>query len=160
MTLLTNVFDNELRHRVRQELGKSYAPTVQLLTPDNADQGCIVAVVETSREDADTVVAEIRALALRLSRGEFTDESLEAARNPVAANLARNAMSNEWWASYLDGSSRQKAKLVEMIQVPDLIAKVTPAEVRKAAADWLARAPLVVLATPDTGAAHTAAKVR
>jgi zinc protease len=158
LTLLANVFDNELRHRVRQELGKSYAPSVQLLTPDNADQGCVIAVVETSREDADSVVAEIRALALRLSRGEFTDESLEAARKPTEANLARNAMSNEWWASYLDGSSRLKAKLVEMIQVPDLIAKVTPAEVRKAAADWLARSPFVVVATPDAGVAQAAAK--
>ena len=158
LTLLTNVFDNELRHRVRQELGKSYAPTVQLETPDNADQGYMVAVVETSREDADSVAAEIRALALRLSRGEFTDESLEAARNPVEANLARSAMSNEWWASYLDDSSRQKAKLVEMIQVPELVAKVTPAEVRKAAADWLARVPLVVIATPDAGATQPAAE--
>jgi zinc protease len=158
LTLLTSVFDNELRHRVRQELGKSYAPTVQLMTPDNADQGCVIAIVETSREDADTVVAEIRALALRLSRGEFSDESLEAARKPVEANLARNATSNDWWASYLDGSSRLNAKLVEMVQVPELVAKVTPAEVRKAAADWLARAPLVVLATPDAAAPQTSPK--
>ncbi len=149
LNLLTALFDNELRHRVRQELGKSYAPTVEMVTPDNADQGYIAAIVETSREDADTVAAEIRTLAQRLARGDFTDENLEAARKPIEANLARNAMSNEWWASYLDGSSRQKPKLVEMMQVPDLMAKITPAEVRKAAADWLTRAPLVVIATPE-----------
>jgi zinc protease len=120
-----------------------------MVTPDNADQGYIAAIVETSREDADTVAAEIRTLAQRLARGDFTDENLEAARKPIEANLARNAMSNEWWASYLDGSSRQKPKLVEMMQVPDLMAKITPAEVRKAAADWLTRAPLVVIATPE-----------
>jgi hypothetical protein len=62
-------------------------------------------------------------------------------------------MTNGWWAGYLDGSSRIPAKLDEMVLMPDLVAKVTPAEVRKAAADWLMRSPLVIIATPEaTGA--------
>jgi zinc protease len=153
LSLLTGIFDDALRHRVRQELGKSYAPTVQMVTPDNADQGYIEAVVETSREDAVTVVAEIRALALRLASGTFSDDNLEAARKPLEASLAKSAMTNGWWAGYLDGSSRIPAKLDEMVLMPDLVAKVTPAEVRKAAADWLMRSPLVIIATPEaTGA--------
>jgi zinc protease len=65
LMLLQKVFDNKLRHRIRQEMGKSYAPAVSMFTPDNADQGYIQALVETSPQDADLVRAEIGGIAAR-----------------------------------------------------------------------------------------------
>jgi zinc protease len=148
LMLLRKVFDNRLRHRVRQEMGLSYAPTVSMFTPDNGDQGYVQALVETSPDDAGLVRAEVRAMAARLARGEIKDEEVEAARSPVVAGLAASQKTNDWWAGGLDGSAHTPAGLEEMKVLIPLFTSVTPTEVRSAAATWLARAPIEIVALP------------
>jgi zinc protease len=148
LTLLTEIFNNELRHRIRQELGETYSPTVELNTPDEADQGYLEALVETSLPDADNIRTEILAMARRFAHGDISDDVIEAARAPLLARMKAETATNQWWVAYLNSSASLPSKLVEMIQVPQLTADVTPAEIRKAAADWLARVPLTVVATP------------
>lgn len=94
-------------------------------------------------------------MAQRLAHGGISDDSLDAARNPLLAEMSERTRTDDWWAGYLAGSSRIKAKLDEMVHLQGLIAAVTPSEVRKAAADWLARAPMIVVALP--GAADQSA---
>ncbi len=149
LMLLRKVFDNKLRHRIRQEMGKSYAPEVEMFTPDNADQGYMQALVETSPQDADIVRAEIRDIAARMAQGEITDEDVESARKPILAGLAARQKTNNWWIGGLDGSARQPQRLDEMIVMIPLFTGVTLQEVRKAAATWLARAPLEIIALPE-----------
>ena len=48
LLLLARVFDDALRHRLRQELGKTYGPNVETQMPDYADQGVLQARVETA----------------------------------------------------------------------------------------------------------------
>lgn len=150
LLLLSYVFDNALRHRVRQELGKSYAPTVALYTPDHSDQGYMQAVVETTPHDIDQVLAETRRVATRLSQGDFSDDDIEAARKPILAELAARKTSNEWWIGGLSGSSRSNDGLDEMRDLEGLVSSITPAEIRAAAAKWLVRGPLAVIALPQS----------
>ncbi|MDR3507431.1 MAG: insulinase family protein [Caulobacteraceae bacterium] len=157
LMLLAKIFDNELRHRVRQELGKAYNPTVGTRTPDEADQGYIYALIETSPEEADSLLAETRRIAERLARGEFTDEALETARKPMLTLLGAQRTNNDWLAGWLDAASRNEAYLGEMQGMEPMLASITPAEVRQVAATWLKRAPIVVIASPKPGAAKAPA---
>jgi zinc protease len=150
LMVLSHIFDDALRHRVRQELGKSYAPTVDLFTPDHADQGYMHAVVETAPRDVDQLVSETRHVAQRLAEGDFTDDDVEAARKPLLADLTARQSSNDWWLAGLSGSSTTHDGLDEMRDLKGLVAAVSASEIRKAAATWLARRPLVVIALPET----------
>jgi zinc protease len=160
LLLLSHVFDNALRHRVRQELGKSYAPAVELYTPDHSDQGYMHAVVETTPHDIDQVLVETRRVAERLSQGDFSDDDVEAARKPLLAELAARKTSNDWWLAGLTDSSRTHDALDEMRDLEGLVSSITPAEMRAAAAKWLTRTPLVVIALPQSSGAVASEKPR
>lgn len=153
LTLLGEVFDNALRHRVRQDLGKSYAPDVGLYSPDHADQAYMQATVLTEPADVDQVLAATRGVARKLAAGDFTDEDVEDARKPILAKLAEEQNSTDRLAAALSGSSIRSDGLDEWREVPKLLATVTPAEIRKAAADWLSHAPLVIEVMPRAATA-------
>jgi zinc protease len=149
LTLASRVLADELRHRVRQELGKTYTPQVQVTAPDHADQGYLTATVETAPGDVDQVAAEIQKSARGLARGEVSAEALERARAPLLSALDARRQTNLWWLEALDGSATDPAQLAEATGERDLYRAITLAEVRKAAADWLGRAPLVTMVTPS-----------
>jgi zinc protease len=146
--LLSKIFTDELRRHVREELGKTYDPEAETSMPDAADQGMLTASVETRPEDLDAVVAEVRAVADRLARGEITPEALEAVRRPLLARADGRASTNEWWVQALSGSARDPQILTDAVEYRSLIASLTLDEVKKAAAQWLSRPPLVVTAAP------------
>jgi zinc protease len=137
---------SSLNHRVRQELGFSYAPTASTVMPDHADQGYLMAAVETSPTDVDRVGAEIRACAEKLARGEVGEEELNAVRAPLLARWAQRERSNAWWMAVLDGSARGDHPLETAQTMETIYASITLADVRKVAAEWLARPPIVVIA--------------
>ncbi|MEO8927352.1 MAG: insulinase family protein [Caulobacteraceae bacterium] len=146
--LLAKVFSDSLRHRLRDGLGKTYGPDASTRMPDLADQGFLQAVVETAPIDVDAVLAEIRRAAADLAAGAFTDADLEIARGPELARLAAAARTNDWWIAALERSARDGVALKDLLAMRDLTASITPAEVRKAAADWLSHPPIVVIVTP------------
>jgi zinc protease len=156
LLLLSHVFDNALRHRVRQELGKSYAPAVSLYTPDHGDQGYMDADVEAAPRDIDQLLVETRRVAELLSQGNFTDDDIEAARKPMLADMGARANTNDWWLNGLSGSSRDSDGLDQMRDLLGLIASVSAAEIRAAAAKWLAQTPLTAIALPQAKSSSTA----
>ena len=148
LNVLDRAFSDLLRRRVRVELGKAYSPEAELSMPDYADQGRMVAVVETSPAEVDDIVSEIRKLAARLAGGDLPDDVVEAARAPLLAALESGRRENAFWAAGLNGSARRDPQLADFLGTLDLVRSVTPSEVRKAAADWLSGSPLVAVALP------------
>lgn len=153
--ILSRVFDAALRHRVRQELGQAYSPEVGIYTPDHADQGYLGAIVMTTPHDADLVLDETQKIAARLARGEFSDADIEDARKPLVAKYAADQNTNERLLSAISGSSVTDEGIDEFRAVPELLGQITPAEVRKAAADWLTRAPMAILIAPSAATASS-----
>lgn len=148
LKLLAAIFDTALRRRVREELGKTYAPVVAANTPDYADQGSLVVAIEASPADMDALVAEARAVAARLVSGDITSAALEEARAPMIAGVqtARNNLA--WWAGAMSGSAREPALLEEYLQYGPLMSAVTLDEVKAAAVRWLKPDPIVGVAQP------------
>jgi len=105
----------------------------------------LLAEVDTAPSDIDLVRREMLASAQRIAAGAFSDADLETIRKPFLERLAKQAETNDWWANGLEGSSVDRTALDDLIKMQSLTASITSAEVRKAAADWLSRAPIVVI---------------
>jgi zinc protease len=146
--VLVNIFNNELRRRVRGELGKTYSPTVTSETPDNADQGRMVADIESYPGDLEPLMTEARAVARRLASGAISAEQLEAARAPMLAEDHRQMQTNAHWAEALSGSAEDDQNLKDELDFADMVGSLSLDEVRKVAADWLSQAPVEVLVQP------------
>ncbi len=149
LDLLSAVLNDELRHAVRERLGKAYSPSAALSAPDQGDEASLTAWVEAAQADLPAVEAEMRAVAARLAAGQITPQMLEAARKPLLAGVVAELAGNAGWASQLQSSSRDPSALQVLVEAPALLATLDLGEVKRAAAAWLGPSPLVVVATPE-----------
>jgi zinc protease len=148
LVLLSRVFDTALRRRIREELGKTYAPNVATSTPDFGDQGTLQVGIEAEPADIETLVQETRAVAGRLRKGEIDEQMLQDARAPILARARAAREANDWWTAIMAGSARNPAILREGLDLEPLMSALTVEEIRAAAAKWLARDPFVGVALP------------
>jgi len=151
LKLTAAIFDTELRQRIRTELGKSYAPQVATQTPDDADQGILVARMEGNPADVEQLVTEAQAVARKIAAGDITAEELEAARRPMLTQITALRGRNIWWAAAMDGSARNPGIIEEAVGMVPLLSSITLDQVKAAAAKWLAQPPIVTIVTPAAG---------
>lgn len=153
ISLLASVFGADLRRELRGELGKTYAPMVLSQMPDHADQGALMVQLEGYPGDLDSLMAAARAVARRLAAGEISENQLAAARAPMLVAHRQALTTNARWALAISRSAVSDQDLLDVLGYEALITSIRLDEVRKAAADWLARDPIVVTATSATAAA-------
>jgi zinc protease len=156
LVILSGVLDDAIRHRVREEMGKAYAPQVAMNSPDKADQGSIMAQVETASADADAVAAAVRETVADIAAKGTTAAAFDAARKPALAAGATRLEDIDWWLGGLDGSAREPEILNEFLGWERDYGSVTLADVQKAAKTWLAKPPIVVIAEPSSQARSAA----
>jgi zinc protease len=147
--LAARIMTDKLRDRIREQLGKAYAPEAGTFMPDRGDQGFLMAAAESYPADIDMVVSEMQSAARQLVAGDFTGEDLEAVRRPLLTDLRRDLSTNGLWAAALSGSARDEQPLRDIAGAPALYATITLDEVKAAASRWLSRPPIVVVATPE-----------
>ena len=149
INLVARILSDDLRHRVRQALGKTYTPQVSIQATDHADQAFVVATLETAPDDLDAVAAEIVKSAQKLAAPDgVTAEMLERARQPMLTALDTRRQTNAWWLEAMDGSAADPTPLRDATEQQRLYREITLDEVRKAAATWLSRPPLVTTVAP------------
>jgi zinc protease len=152
LKLLAAVFDTAFRRRAREDLGKTYSPSVETTGPDFGDQGALQVTIDAEPQDIDKLTAEARAVAARLVAGEITPKMLEDAREPILANARARKESNDWWADSLAGSAKLPAILEEGLLFEPLMSAITLDQVKQAAVRWLSRDPIVATAVPASAA--------
>ncbi|HEX4743002.1 MAG TPA: insulinase family protein [Caulobacteraceae bacterium] len=150
VTLVAAILNDRLLQQLREAQGKTYAPRAEATLPDFGDQGELGAIVETSPSEAEAAAEGIRKAAQQLARGEISSADLEAVRGPKLAELAHQAQTTAYWLAAISTSSRAPTSLDDALDAREIYGAITLEEVRKAAADWLSRAPWVVIATPRT----------
>lgn len=158
ISVLASIFSDELRHELRGELGKAYAPSVESEMPDHADQGVILATFESYPDDLDTLMAAARRVASRLAAGQITEAQLATARAPMLVTNRQLLASNARWAAALARSAEQDQDLRDLLGYDALVSSLRLDEIKKAAADWLTRDPIVVTATSAKAARIGAAQ--
>lgn len=151
LRLLAAIFDDAARHSIRERLGKSYAPEVVLADRvEQADQGHIRALVESTPADLPIVEAELRKVAASLAGGAITPQMLEAARAPLLSHAQANLQDPAWIVGHLRYSSREPDRPQRLFETPQTLTSLSLDDVKRAAATWLAPTPIIVTAVPET----------
>ncbi len=110
--LMTRILQDAVTERIRQRLGKSYAPNVGESLQRGGDQGVLEMIIQTSPDAADAVQAEALKIAAEFRAGDITDAMLEQARRPLLEAVAKERTYNSWWVEVMDGSYRYPEKLI------------------------------------------------
>ena len=150
--LIAAIMRDRMLDTIRHKLGKTYTPVVEDSFDRGGDQASITSIIETAPDSTDVVTAEARKIASRLAAGDVTDADLDRVRRPVLDSGATREMTNEWWVQMLDGSQAHPDQIASARSWPTDFGGITLDEVKAEAARWLAKAPLVVVASPKVAA--------
>jgi zinc protease len=146
--LLRSIFETRLLRQVRVVMGKVYAPSVGVATPDDADQGIFTVVLEAAPDEIRPLVEAARGVAGELAGGAISQEELDAARTPILASSDQALRDNGAWASIIAFAGADRSALRELTGLRADLEALTIDDVRRAAATWLAPAPMLARALP------------
>ncbi len=146
--LLRSIFETRLLRQVRVVMGKVYAPDVGLAIPDDADQGIFTVTLEAAPHEIRSLVEAARGVAGELAEGAISQEELDAARTPMLALADQAQSANAAWASIIAHAGADRSALRELTGFRSDLEALTIEEVRRAAATWLTRAPMLSRALP------------
>jgi len=156
--LAGRILSDVLRKRIREQLGKTYSPTVLVSMTDQSDQGIVLALVDTAEDDLKQVRGEISDAAAGVAAGHFDQDALDRARAPYLAQTDQAHTQNLWWAALVAKTHGDPLQINEALNERDLIASMSLAEVKAAAARWLSPPPTLITAVPETAGAPAAAR--
>ena len=146
--LLAAIMRDRMLDTIRHKLGKTYTPVVEDSFGRGDDQATVTALIETGPDSTEVVTSEIRKIASRLAAGDITDADLERVRRPVLDSGATRELTNEWWIGMLDGSRAHPDQIAAARAWQADYSGITLDEIKAEAARWLAKPPLIVVASP------------
>jgi zinc protease len=146
--LLRSIFETRLLRQVRVVMGKVYAPSVGVATPDDADQGIFTVVLEAAPDEIRPLAEAARSIAGDLAKGEISQAELDAARTPLLASADQSLNDNGAWATMIAHAGADRAALRELTGFRADLEALTIDDVRRAAATWLTPAPMLARALP------------
>ena len=100
LQVLASVFGDQLRTRIREELGESYSPRASASASDVfPGYGSIFASVLVSPSQSAKVSASIVAIARQLSTDAVVPDALDRALKPLLTAIDEQRRSNAYWVS-------------------------------------------------------------
>jgi zinc protease len=108
MRLLSEVFADRLRVKIREEMGGTYAPnSASDLSETYPGYGWLVADATVAPADARTIADAIKAVAVALHDGGVTEEELVRAKQPVLTALRESSRTNQYWLGTVLASAQE-----------------------------------------------------
>jgi zinc protease len=148
LLLLRSILETRLLRQVRAVMGKVYAPSVAMSSPDDADQGMISVSLEGSPQDIAALTEAALAVADELAKGKISQEEVEAARTPLLASADQAQRENGPWASAIAYAATDPPALRELTGLRSDLEALTLDDVRRVAATWLTPTPMRARALP------------
>jgi zinc protease len=139
LSVLAEVFSERLRQRIREKLGASYSPyAFNRASRAYPGYGVFQAYVNVAPDQADTVLAEVQAIAGSLAGNGIAAEELERAIDPILTSIKELRKTNGYWLnSVMTGSERHPRQFQWARSFQDDYAAVTVDELDKLAAAYL-----------------------
>ena len=137
--LLSQIFSERLRKRIREKLGATYSPYAYN-DPSKAYKGYGVfkAVVTVEPENAEKVVNEIKCITFEIAKNGITDNELNLALKPILTMLKDMRRSNRYWLkSVLEGSKKHPEQIEWSRDILKDYESITKKEVEKLAVKYL-----------------------
>ena len=98
LRLLTDVFSDRLRVKIREQLGESYSPQAASAPSETyRNYGLIYTMITVAPEKADQIVTATLAIADDLAKNGVTEDELERAKKPILTVLRESARTNAYW---------------------------------------------------------------
>jgi zinc protease len=136
--LLAGVLQNEMRAVLREKLGATYTPEA-VSVPANAfpGYGVMFTLVTTTPENMDVVKKELMDIIARLSADGTNDDALLRVRQPILERFAAQDRQNASWLSAISDAQTRPERLDRRLKRKDIWASITPADIQKAAQQYL-----------------------
>ena len=114
LVLLSQVFNDRLRVKIREEMGDAYSPEAASEASDTfRDYGQMIAECVVAPDRANRIAESIRAIAADLYSKGVTPDELERARAPFLTGLRESARTNPYWLGAVLGSCQEFPQRIE-----------------------------------------------
>lgn len=114
MRLLSEVFADRLRVKIREEMGGTYSPnTAADLSETYPGYGYLIADATVAPDQTRVVTDAIRAVAASLQAGGVTEEELVRAKQPVLTALRESARNNGYWLNTVFAAAQEFPEKIE-----------------------------------------------
>lgn len=98
LILLSQVLDDRLRLKVREELGETYSPACYHVANDTfKGYGYMTAMIECKAEQAAQLSKLVRTIGDELAGGSISDDEFERAKKPLLEQLIQQRRDNRYW---------------------------------------------------------------
>jgi zinc protease len=148
LKLLRSIYETRLLHQVRVVMGKVYAPSVTMASPDDADQAMFSVSLEATAEELRPLIEAALGVAGELAGGEISQAEVDAARTPILASADQAQGDNGAWALAIAYGASEPEAMRELTHLRADLEALTLEDVRRAAATWLAPKPMLARALP------------
>jgi zinc protease len=139
VSVLGQVLQLRLIDELREKQGATYSPNASATSSVVfKNWGYLAVSLEVPPEKLDGVVASIRKIAADLRDKPVTEDELERAKKPRIDQIEKARVTNEYWVGALSGAQTDPRLLDATRSVLAGLARVTPADVQKAAKTYLA----------------------
>jgi zinc protease len=108
LRLLTDIFSDRLRVKIREQLGESYSPQAASNPSETyRNYGLIYAMITVAPDKADQIVTATLAIADDLVKNGATTDELERAKKPILTALRESARTNAYWLGAVLASAQE-----------------------------------------------------
>ena len=114
LNLLSMIFADRLRLKVREELGNAYSPFAHNLSSDTfTGFGTLFALAETAPDQAASMLDVMTQIGTTLAKDGVTADELERARKPVINMITEMRRSNKYWMSSVVAPSQEYPQRID-----------------------------------------------
>jgi zinc protease len=114
LRLLSQVFGDRLRVKIREEMGGTYSPnTASDLSEAYPGYGYLIADATVAPDQARAIADAIKAIAAALQSGGVTEEELIRAKQPVLTALRESSRTNPYWLGSVLASAQEFPEKLE-----------------------------------------------
>ena len=137
--ILARVLYDRVRLKVRQELGATYSPHVDSVSPDAyPDYGLLIAEMTVEPKQAAEIGPLVAKMGAELAAGEISDDEFQRAIKPVLSSLDDMVQNNGYWL-YLLGRCQEFPNSLDAARTQKAeYASITKQEIQSLAEKYLA----------------------
>lgn len=139
LAVLKSVFEDRLRIRLREELGGTYSPSVQLSQSETFPGfGYLVVSVAVAPAQAAEFAAAITDVAAKLATGAVSDDEFQRAKQPILTAIRTTARRNDYWMAAVLAAAQEHPRYLERARNRDQdYQSIAREDIEKLAHDYL-----------------------
>jgi zinc protease len=114
LTLLSEIMNDRLRIKVRQELGGTYSPSAGNSSSDTfPGYGTLTASIDVDPPKAAKITEVVLGIAEELAKSGVTEDELQRARQPILTEIRESFRTNAYWLNNVLLRAQEKPEVLD-----------------------------------------------